>query len=98
VRLVPQLSAAVTVPHVAFRRVQKTVSVSETQVSLPQPLFEHVLPDEHEPHDATVRRVPQRSTTAIDPQSAFAREHSSLSGSGAQSKAASFPESEVPDA
>jgi hypothetical protein len=71
VRLVPQLSAAVTVPQFLPSRVQNAGSVSAVQphtfatdgVAPP-----HVCGEAHVPHEATVRLVPQLSLAVRLPQ------------------------------
>jgi hypothetical protein len=65
VRLVPQLSSAVTVPHVLPRREQNAVLVSAVHEHVF--VVSHVSGSVHVPHDATVRLVPQLSVLVTDP-------------------------------
>jgi hypothetical protein len=61
VRVVPQLSAAVTPPQFFPRRVQKAVSSSCVQphtLGVPPPLQATPVPV-HVPHEVTVRVTPQ---------------------------------------
>jgi hypothetical protein len=69
VRLVPQLSAAVTLPQFLPSREQNAASPSYVQphtFAVPPPA--HVCGDAHVPHGVTVRLVPQLSAAVTLPQ------------------------------
>jgi hypothetical protein len=66
VREAPQLSDAVTVPHVFPSRAQKVALFSATHEHVF--VAPHVCGAVHEPHEATVRAVPQLSVLVTAPQ------------------------------
>lgn len=80
-RLTPQRSVTVIVPHVAPRAAQSSPSVSATHPQRFGAIAPHVAGAVHEPH-AIVRAAPQRSVTAIVPHSALAAAQNALSVSG----------------
>lgn len=82
VREAPQLSAAVTVPHVAPTRAQNAVSLSGTQAQTLVP--PHVSGSVHAPHETPVRAAPQLSVPATAPQFFPRREQNAGFVSGAQ--------------
>src|SRR4051794_4160834 len=69
VRLVPQLSPAVTAPQVLPRRAQKTASVSPVQPhTLGTPAPAQLSGEAQGPHEATLRGPPQLSVPLTGPQ------------------------------
>jgi hypothetical protein len=81
VRLVPQLSAAVTLPQFFPRREQNAVSVSGVQHTLPAL---HTCCPVQLPHEPTVRLAPQLSGAVTLPQSLPRREQNVLLFSAVQ--------------
>jgi hypothetical protein len=82
VRAVPQLSVLVTAPQASCMRVQNAVSVSATQFAGPHtwPAL-HTSGAVHVPHEATVRLVPQASTSVTAPQFLPTRVQNAVSAS-----------------
>jgi hypothetical protein len=83
VRLVPQLSVAVTVPQALLRRLQSAASASGAQLhTLAVPPPPQVAGSVHVPQSSTVRLVPQLSIAANEPQSLPSRAQMATSLSG----------------
>jgi hypothetical protein len=79
VRIAPQLSAAVLLPHCAPRRMQKTASDSGAQTQALAAL--HICPAPQLPH-CSVRMTPQLSAAVLLPQVAPARAQNAAVVSG----------------
>jgi hypothetical protein len=85
--IVPQLSAAITIPQLLPLRLQKVVSDSGVH-TVPQtfgvPPPPHVMPIEHVPHIAPVRGAPQLSGAVTLPQFLLSRAQNATSDSATQ--------------
>jgi hypothetical protein len=88
VRETPQLSFAVTEPQLLPSRWQNAVLLSAVQLPPPQTLAvpppPHVAGEVQDPHELTVREVPQLSLAVTEPQFLPRREQNAASVSAVQ--------------